>query len=70
MAEYDKSLKEAPNRFNGLYGAARAAELSGDHEKARTMYAKLLENVGDRKLEREDFEDFQQARAYLAKVKK
>ena len=67
MAEYEKSLKETPNRFNGLYGAARAAELSGNPEKARTMYAKLLENVGDRKLEREDF---QQARAYLAKVKK
>lgn len=67
MVEYEKSLKETPNRWNGLYGAARAAELSGNPEKARTLYAKLLENLGDR---RPDREDVQQARAYLAKVKK
>ncbi|HKF43620.1 MAG TPA: hypothetical protein VKG01_11010 [Thermoanaerobaculia bacterium] len=67
MAEYEKSLKETPNRFNGLYGAARAAELSGNPEKARTLYAKLLDNLGDR---RPDREDAKQARAYLAKVKK
>jgi len=26
LAEYGKSLKTDPNRFNGLYGAAQAAE--------------------------------------------
>jgi tetratricopeptide (TPR) repeat protein len=67
MAEYEKSLKETPNRFNGLYGAARAAELSGDSEKARALYAKLLDNLGDR---RPDREDAKQARAYLAKTRK
>jgi tetratricopeptide (TPR) repeat protein len=66
MAEYEKSLKETPNRLNGLYGAARAAELSGNPEKARALYAQLLQNLGDR---RPDREDVQQARAYLAKVK-
>ena len=41
--EYEASLRTAPNRFNGLYGAARSAELSGEKEKARAYYAKLLE---------------------------
>ena len=31
-----------PNRFRGLYGAARAAELSGDRVKAQTYYQRLL----------------------------
>jgi hypothetical protein len=26
LAEYERSLKTDPNRFNGLYAAARAAE--------------------------------------------
>jgi hypothetical protein len=41
LKEFDASLLVSPNRFNGLYGAAKAAELSGDREKARTFYAKL-----------------------------
>jgi predicted Zn-dependent protease len=65
MAEYERSLRETPNRLNGLYGAARAAELSGNSEKARALYAQLLQNLGDR---RPDREDVHQARAYLAKV--
>jgi cytochrome c-type biogenesis protein CcmH/NrfG len=39
---YETSLRDSPNRFNGLYGAARAAALSGDKKKARALYAKLL----------------------------
>jgi hypothetical protein len=41
LKEFEASLIVSPNRFNGLYGAARAAELWGDREKARTFYAKL-----------------------------
>jgi tetratricopeptide (TPR) repeat protein len=41
LKEFEASLLVSPNRFNGLYGAARAAELAGDREKARTFYAKL-----------------------------
>ena len=41
LAEYEQSLKQCPNRFNGLYGAARAAELAGSLEKARTYFAQL-----------------------------
>jgi tetratricopeptide (TPR) repeat protein len=42
---YERSLKDSPNRLNGLTGAARAAQLTGDREKARGYYisvAKLL----------------------------
>jgi hypothetical protein len=31
-----------PNRFRGLYGAAKAAQASGEREKARDYYAKLV----------------------------
>jgi tetratricopeptide (TPR) repeat protein len=42
MAEFEATLRTAPNRFNALSGAARAAKLSGDSEKAKIYYARLL----------------------------
>ena len=44
LAEYEAVLKIAPNRFNGLYGAVTAAEMSGDAAKAKTYYSRLREN--------------------------
>jgi tetratricopeptide (TPR) repeat protein len=44
LAEYEKSMKTDPNRFNGLAGAGRAAELSHQSEKAKAYYAQLLKN--------------------------
>jgi tetratricopeptide (TPR) repeat protein len=44
IAEYEKSMKVDPNRFNGLAGAARAAELAGRLDKANTYYGLLLKN--------------------------
>jgi len=44
LAEYERALKTDPNRFNGLYGAARAAELAQQTEKASSYYAQLLKN--------------------------
>jgi tetratricopeptide (TPR) repeat protein len=41
VKEFEASLLVSPNRFNGLYGAAKAAELSGDRQKAAAFYAKL-----------------------------
>jgi hypothetical protein len=43
LKEYEVSLKVAPGRFNGVFGAARAAEKAGDRDKARTLYAQLVE---------------------------
>lgn len=42
MAEFEATLRTAPNRFNALSGAGRAAKLSGDSAKAKAYYAKLL----------------------------
>jgi tetratricopeptide (TPR) repeat protein len=42
LVEFEATLRTAPNRFNALSGAAHAAKLSGDNEKARTYYTKLL----------------------------
>jgi tetratricopeptide (TPR) repeat protein len=42
LLEYQQSLKYSPNRFNGLYGAGRAAEASGDQASARRYFAALL----------------------------
>jgi hypothetical protein len=43
LGEYRTVLKNAPNRFDGLLGAARAAQASGDTSDAQTFYAKLTE---------------------------
>ena len=42
LAEYEADLKFSPNRFNGLYGAAKAAELLGNTAKANTYYTQLV----------------------------
>jgi tetratricopeptide (TPR) repeat protein len=42
LSSFEVALREAPNRFNGLYGAARAAELAGDRKKAAGYYAQLV----------------------------
>src|SRR5579864_1490804 len=44
LAAYEKSMKVDPNRFNGLYGAGRAAELAHERGKAATYYGQLLKN--------------------------
>jgi tetratricopeptide (TPR) repeat protein len=42
LAEYEADLKFNPNRFNGLYGAARAAEMAGKSDKSNSYYARLV----------------------------
>jgi tetratricopeptide (TPR) repeat protein len=42
LAEYEASLREAPGRFNGLFGAGRAAERAGRPKTAVRMYESLL----------------------------
>ena len=44
LAEYQKDLKFNPNRFNGLYGAAQAAEKAGQQKDATEYYAMLLKS--------------------------
>jgi tetratricopeptide (TPR) repeat protein len=63
MLEFEAVLRTAPNRFNALAGAAHAAKLSGNREKARDYYAKLLavcEHAGG------DRPELREARSLLA----
>jgi tetratricopeptide (TPR) repeat protein len=41
LRAFELSLKAAPNRFRGVYGAARAAERLGNRAQARRYYEKL-----------------------------
>jgi Tfp pilus assembly protein PilF len=52
QAEFERSLKRDPNRFRGLYGAARAAQAAGDQQAAREYYAKLDQLTAARDTER------------------
>ena len=52
VAEFEAVLKIAPNRFNALYGAATAAEASGNQDAAQRYFRKLTEvAVGDERPE-------------------
>ncbi|MFO0987899.1 MAG: hypothetical protein U1F37_11115 [Alphaproteobacteria bacterium] len=42
LAAYEHSMTVEPNRFRGLAGAARAAELAGQKQKAKDYYRRLL----------------------------
>ena len=41
LKEYETSLKNAPMRLRGFYGAAKAAEASGDGKKAHEYFERL-----------------------------
>jgi tetratricopeptide (TPR) repeat protein len=41
LTEYETSLKSAPMRLRGFYGAAKAAEASGDAKTARVYFEKV-----------------------------
>jgi hypothetical protein len=52
LVEYQAVLKIAPNRFNALYAAAKAAEASGNAAAANQYFQKLTEiAVGDERPE-------------------
>ena len=64
LREYEASLEENANRYRGLYGIARAAELSGDRQKAREHFEKLVALTGNAEAVRPDT---LAARRYLAR---
>jgi tetratricopeptide (TPR) repeat protein len=46
LAAFESTLKKEPNRFRAIYGAANAADAAGDHAKAKTYYANLIQLAG------------------------
>jgi tetratricopeptide (TPR) repeat protein len=46
LAEYEADLKFNPNRFDGLYGAAQAAEMAKKTDKADQYYAQVVKLCG------------------------
>ena len=61
---FEASLRSAPNRFNSLFGAAKAAELGGDSARARQYYSKLIENCSAAQANRSQLSE---AKMYLAR---
>jgi len=46
LKEYEASQQREPNRYRGLYGAGQAAAQSGNRDKARHYFSKLIELAG------------------------
>jgi tetratricopeptide (TPR) repeat protein len=46
LKEYEASQQREPNRYRGMYGAGQAAAQSGDSDKARQYFSKLIELAG------------------------
>jgi tetratricopeptide (TPR) repeat protein len=62
IAEYQTVLKNSPNRFDGLLGAARSLQASGDTSGAQSFYAKLAQVCGAGA----DRPELAEAKTYLA----
>jgi tetratricopeptide (TPR) repeat protein len=63
LKEYEASQVREPNRFRGFYGAALAAEASGNRQKAADNFAKLIAMTKDADSGREEL---RRAKAYIA----
>jgi len=64
LLEFEATLKAEPNRFRSLFGAAQAAELSGDTGKARARYTELVSLCDHADTQRPEL---QQAKGFLRK---
>src|SRR3954468_15590961 len=64
LTAFEAVLKKEPNRLSAYAGAAKAAELSGNTEKAREYYGKVVAIAADADKTRTDVSE---ARAFLAK---
>ena len=64
LAAFERSERAEPNRFRGLAGAARAAALVGDGERATRYYTNLLTLAQAADADRPEL---QEARTYLGR---
>ena len=63
MQEFETSIRKEPNRFNGLYGAAQAAERAGQKARAKGYYDQVVALCTHSDAARPEL---QHARAFLA----
>jgi len=42
LEQFEATLKKEPGRFRALYGAAHAAQLSGNHDASQKYFLELL----------------------------
>jgi tetratricopeptide (TPR) repeat protein len=66
LAEYRSALKNSPNRFDSLYGAAHSAQLAGDSTVANSYFAKLMEISAPAA----DRAELAEAKSYLTRASK
>ncbi len=66
--EFEAALKIYPGRFRGLYGAAQAAEQSGDKENAGRYYSKLAAQTAKSGGSRDELNHVREFRAAQAKA--
>jgi hypothetical protein len=64
LSVFEETMAKEPNRYRGLAGAARAAELLGDKAKAKTYYGRLVALAGGGDGDRRELTA---ARQFLAK---
>ena len=62
---YELNLKVHPGRFNGIYGAAKAAEQSGNQEKAKFYFEQLIELT---KNSNSDRPELIEAKSYVSNI--
>jgi tetratricopeptide (TPR) repeat protein len=62
LQAYEASQQREPNRYRGLYGAGQAAAQSGNRDKARHYFTKLIELAGSG----DPRPEMERARRYLA----
>ena len=64
LVEFDATMKKEPNRFRGLYGAARAAETAGNRTRAMALYKQLLQVASEPDTDRAEL---QHARSFVGR---
>ena len=62
--EFEATIKKEPNRFRGLYGAARASEAAGNRARAMVLYKQLLQVANEPDTDRIEL---RHARSFVAK---
>ncbi len=65
LENFELDLKTHPNRFNGLYDAAIAAEKAGNKEKAILYFKKLVEISDPKNCKRPELDH---ARSFLSAI--